>query len=121
MDLYSATVTSVPFLLLAVLGVELPIFGPAQGDSARGRRLSGAGDLLAIVLLAAAFAAGVVALALGIDTSVTRQLAGYGLGLGGLMVFTLALARVLRLYRSPAEASNPPSPDPSSGHSPAAP
>lgn len=104
-DLFAATVTSVPFLLLSLLK-DTFIFGPAPGGPAHRRRGSIADlciDLFAVFMLAVAFGVALRELATGHNGAVARTLAGWGLALGASGVFIHVGVAVFRLHR-PREA-----------------
>jgi hypothetical protein len=103
-DLYSAVVTSVPFLLLGVLATDTDVFGPGPVETRRGRRVSAATDAAALLLLACALLASIFELSLSRDDALARSLAGYGLGIGALLVFGHVGVRVALLYRGRHDA-----------------
>lgn len=98
MDLYSAAVTSVPFLLLGVLA-DLSVFGPRRGSSRRAQRWDGLVDVFALLFLAAAFGSSLWALYEGRGSQFAREVTASGLALGGVMVVVMAFGKILALYR----------------------
>lgn len=81
-DLYSATITSVPFLLLALLTERSLVLGPGPGhQSARSRRLDAAADAILLLLLLVAFISALIGLALPPAPDL-RLPAAAGLGAG---------------------------------------
>lgn len=101
-DLYAAVVTSVPFLLLALVATDLPVFGPAKGGSRRSRRWDAITDGFALSSLALAFGLSLIGLSME-DPPDFRSIAAGGLALGAAGVFLQALVRVILLYRAAAE------------------
>jgi len=105
-QLYGAVLTSVPFLLLALVA-ETQVFGPAPNDRSRWQRRGAAAlDTVMLVAMFVAFAASLWALTVG-DPPDLRLPAAYGLGLAALAAWVHAAGRVWSLYRKPEEESAP--------------
>jgi hypothetical protein len=97
-QLYAAVLTSVPFLLLALVA-ETKVFGPApQGKHRRHHRWDAILDTIMLVALLVAFGSALWGLAVD-EPPDLRLPAAYGLGLGALAAFVHAAGRVLLLYR----------------------
>lgn len=97
--LYSAVVTTVPLLLLALVAADSPIFGPAS-DTRRGRWTDGFFDAIVLLRLAGGFARAVLGLAL-VDPPDLRWPAGGGLALGTVGAFVHSAGSVGLRYRRP--------------------
>jgi hypothetical protein len=98
MDLYSAVVTTTPFLLVALL-VDLRAFGPAPGRTKRVERSHDRRtDRQVLLSLGVGFAAALLGLAFEQDNVFLRSVATVGLGIGAALVFVIMWRDIEGLY-----------------------
>jgi hypothetical protein len=106
MDLYSAVVTTTPFLLVALL-VDLRAFGPTPRRTKRVERsYDRRTDRQVLLSLGVGFAAALLGLALEQDNLYLRSVATVGLGIGAALVFVILWRDIEDLYTNRQQGDN---------------